>query len=163
MSKKKPQRKVGDSQTIDAKHKRVIDVYLADPQRRQALAYTTVYPDCKIESSWSSANRLFKNDAVSKYLEMREKEIADAAKVKQVEVLEGLKIIASTGLQKLKARTRATKNEHGETILEPQDYVRLVDGSNAAKALELLGKTEKMFTDRIEQETTHRFVFRVDK
>lgn len=155
-------RKKPGTKVIDAKHKQVVDTYLADPRRNQAQAYMSVY-NCTPESAWSAATRLFKDVRVAEYLEMREKEIADAAKVKQVEVLEGLKIIAQTGLQKLKARTRATKNEDGETILEPQDYVRLVDGSNAAKALELLGKTEKMFTDRIEQETTHRFVFSVNK
>lgn len=139
---------------MEARHRQFADLYLSDPSRNAVRAYQTTYPKAKVKSTWSSASQLLKHPRVADYIKQREAELAAVAKTTQLEVLEGLRKIKDVGLQELEIQNDK---------LGGIRYKRLVDANNASRALELLGKTERMFVERVEQETTHKFSFVVKK
>ena len=67
--------------------------------------------------------------------------------------------------QEIKERlTRIARGESDEEIVTPrgEKVLKGTDIKDRIKALELLGKTEALFTDRIEQDTTFTFVVDID-
>lgn len=67
--------------------------------------------------------------------------------------------------QEIKERlTRIARGESDEEIVTPrgEKVLKGTDIKDRIKALELLGKTEALFTDRIEQDTTFNFVVDID-
>lgn len=67
--------------------------------------------------------------------------------------------------QEIKERlTRIARGESDEEIVTPrgEKVLKGTDIKDRIKALELLGKTEALFTDRIEQDTTFNFVVDVE-
>lgn len=149
----RPRKKRVETQ-MEARHRQFADLYLSDSSRNASRAYMQVYPDCTPQAAWSSASDLLKHPKVRKYIAEREEELTQAAKLDQAYVLEGLKDIAQVG-----RATLEIQNDKEGGI----KYKRMVDAGNAARALELLGKTQKMFVERVEQTVEHRFQFSVKK
>jgi phage terminase small subunit len=139
---------------MEDRHRQFADLYLADPTRNATRAYLQIYPGSSQAAAYSSASALLKHPRMVVYLAEREEELTKAAKLEQCYVLEGLKEIVQVGRVALEI-----KNDKEGGI----KYRRMVDAGNAARALELLGKTQKMFVDRVESEVTHRFQFMVKK
>ena len=72
---------------LPAKIKKVVDIYLADPEKNKSRAYQAVYGCEKKSSVHSAASRMFKRVDVCEYLEEYEQKITDIA-VEKAEINE---------------------------------------------------------------------------
>jgi len=140
---------------MEARHRQFADLYLCDPSRNAAQAYMQTYPDASQQTAWQNGSKLLKHATVSAYIAEREAELSKAAGLEQAYVLRGLKKIADT--------CSADMHIKGNHKLRLTPYTRLVDADAANRSFELLGRTQRMFVDRVESEVVHRFQFTVKK
>lgn len=135
----------------NVKHEKFIQLLVADPNMSQRKAYREAFNNYTSSDTYidEQACRTFNREDVSnRYKEVTNK-IASRLEQKTIVSVEGLlndlQTIKNNCLIKRKA---IIKNEIGEPVeVETDDFI---DASAALKAVELMGKHLKMFTDKTE-------------
>lgn len=163
---------------LTVKQKRFVDEYLIDMNATQA--YLRAGYNVSVKIAESSASRLLRNDKVKKALEERGKRITNKIEITQEKIAQQLAKIAFADIKDLVEWEQVPImdfNEHDEKVVVGYDkVVKLkemseVDGTliseiketkdglsfkraDQLKALELLGKYMKMYTDKVETEVS---------
>jgi phage terminase small subunit len=116
-------------------------VYQTDPELNATKAYQAAYPKCKSEkTAGAAAARLLGNDRIQAYLESQRKKDESESDKRRRLVLESLQLMVDVGLE-----VKESKDANGNVISR-----KFNDVNAGSKGVELLGKHEKMFTDKVE-------------
>lgn len=107
----------------------------------------------EIGISTNAGKKLYKSPVVREYIDQVQAEQAHRAKIDDDYILYKLQDIVEDSTEE-GVLVRKVKGENG-TIIEKVPTGQMKDASAACRALELLGKNRKMFTDRVEKESTH--------
>lgn len=128
------------------------DAYLGDPTRHATRAYQVAYPKIKREgAARTNASRLLTNPKVNAYLQARLDKLHAKAAVTQQRIIDELACVAFFD-------SRALFDEFGEKRLIQDMDESTARGmgsmSDKLRALELLGKNLKMWTEKVEHSGT---------
>ena len=132
---------------LNERQKRFVDEYLVDLNATQAY-YRAGYEGKEAVAN-VNASRLLSNAKVYAAVEERINDRKERTEINQDFVLENLQEVALRCMQR-QPITRLNK----ETGEYEETGVYKFDANGANKALELLGKHLKMFTDKVEQENS---------
>ena len=131
---------------MNMKQQRFCDEYLKDCNGTRA--YVVAYPDSNEDSARSSACDLLANPSVKQYIEehnekLHKSKIADAEEIRQLltEIARGL----DTG----KSESIVVENVGGG-VSKARKVTKRPDERDRIKALELLGKCNSLFTDKVD-------------
>lgn len=131
---------------MNMKQQRFCDEYLKDCNGTRA--YMVAYPDSSEESAWSSASELLRNPKVKQYIEehnakLHNSKICDAEEIRQLltEIARGL----DTG----KSESIVVENVGGG-VSKARKVTKRPDERDRIKALELLGKCNSLFTEKVD-------------
>lgn len=131
---------------MNLKQQRFCDEYLKDGNGTRA--YMTAYPDSSEESARSSACDLLANPNVKQYLEEKNREIHNS-KICDVEEIRQLLSEIARGLETGKSESIVVENVGGG-ISKARKVTKKPDEKDRLKALELLGKANSLFTDKMD-------------
>lgn len=126
---------------LNSKHKAFCDDYLITLNATES--YMKVY-GCNYDVAKANGSRLLANANVKKYLDERMEAKEDNRIMKQDEILAILTSIA-----------RGTEQEEDVTVTQAGKVIRFEknpSNKDRMKALELLGKRYRLFTDKVEVE-----------
>ena len=135
------------------------DYYLANGCNGKQ-AYKAIHPKAKDSTAEVEASRLLRNPKVSAYIEERQKKLQEKTQVTQEYVIGGLKEVAERCLKhkpvmvfnpiskEMEQKTETLYDADGNVAGEAGVYT--FDSIGANKALELLGKTLGLYTDKKE-------------
>lgn len=141
-------------QNIKAKHMTFITQYISNGGKPRQAAIAAGYSP---KSADSQASRLLKNRKIKDEIDRLLKTIAPECLVDHVYVITRLKEIVERCLQKAPVTSWDSESmEHEQKIDKAGAGVWTFDASGANKALELIGRHLKMFTDKLEVEVTDR-------
>ncbi|EQK39765.1 terminase small subunit [[Clostridium] bifermentans ATCC 638] len=124
---------------LNSKHKAFCDDYLITLNATES--YMKVY-GCNAESAKANASRLIAKANVKKYLDERMEAKEDNSIMKQDEILSILTAIA-----------RGQESEEDVSVTQAGKVIRFEknpSNKDRMKALELLGKRYRLFTDKVE-------------
>ena len=131
---------------MNMKQQRFCDEYLKDCNGTRA--YVVAYPDSNEDSARSSACDLLANPSVKQYIEehnekLHKSKIADAEEIRQLltEIARGL----DTG----KSESIVVENVGGG-VSKARKVTKRPDERDRIKALELLGKCNSLFTEKVD-------------
>ncbi len=121
------------------------DEYLKDPEQNATSAYRKAYPKSSEKAAESGASRALRNGKVAKYIQDEMDKRSERTGIDKDYVLSSLQELAEMCM----GRKEVPKSVIiGDQAMEVE--VKEVNPSGAAKALELLGKNLKLFTDKTE-------------
>ena len=131
---------------LNKQQKKAADNYRSDKHLNKTQSYMKAYPDCSKKSASQCASALFSLPKIRDYLAQFAVLEAREATISQEGIV--------TDLIEMKEKALGNKDmpiakitKDGEIV---QASVRNFDGAAAGKALELLGKHQKMFTDKVQ-------------
>lgn len=144
------------------KEKRFCDALLADPSRNASAVYRALYPRASTATSEVNASKMLSKTKVADYIAKKSAEVAHALGLTQERIVQEISrlafsdirnVVDSSGnfipLQNLPADTAAaiasvktTVNRDGSVTTEYKFW-------DKTRALEMAGKTQQMFTDKI--------------
>lgn len=130
---------------MNLKQQRFCDEYLKDGNGTRA--YMTAYPDSSEESARSSASDLLANPNVKQYIEEKNREIHNS-KICDVEEIRQLLSEIARG-ESTKGETIVVENI-GNGYSKARAVTKKPDEKDRLKALELLGKANSLFTDKMD-------------
>jgi phage terminase small subunit len=141
MEKKQHKRQAED------RHELFCQMYTSDPERNATRVYKTLYPNCKAENSAAeNACKLLKTPKVRARIAELERPICDRMGATREWIVEQL--IDVVVKSKIPAQVEKYDPVAGE-IVGTGEFV--FDSHGANKALEILGKIQGMFIQKIEQ------------
>lgn len=130
---------------MNLKQQRFCDEYLKDGNGTRA--YMTAYPDSSEESARTSASDLLTNPNVKQYIEEKNREIHNS-KICDVEEIRQLLSEIARG-ESTKGETIVVENT-GNGYSKARAVTKKPDEKDRLKALELLGKANSLFTDKMD-------------
>jgi len=149
--KKVAKKKAGklDEYGLTLKERETADLYRAgsdDVRGNAKLCYKVVYPKCKDSTAETKGPQMVRKRQVAEYLQLKLNEASAKANVTEAEVLSDLKEVRDICMGRIPQPTVMTadgETEQGEAVLK-------FNAMGAIRALELIGKNLKMFTDKVE-------------
>lgn len=131
---------------MNLKQQRFCDEYLKDGNG--ARAYMMAYPDTSEENARKSANRLLSTNVdIKQYIEEKNREIHNS-KICDVEEIRELLSEIARG-ESTKGETIVVENT-GNGYSKARAVTKKPDEKDRLKALELLGKANSLFTDKMD-------------
>lgn len=151
-----------DIPKLNAKHKKVVDLYLADPQRLAYEAYKKVYPKLKNKATAQvNASRLFERDDIQAYIKVVEDRVTSKTEISVIAIRQQL-----NSWRNSKLSDYYKKDENNNLVLKDFDEltqeqidciqeitptkdgykIRLIDKESAAVNI---GRHLGMFTDNV--------------
>lgn len=131
---------------MNLKQQRFCDEYLKDGNATRA--YMVAYPDSNYESAQANAIRLIGNDKIRQYIDEKNREIHNS-KICDVEEIRQLLSEIARGLETGKSESIVVENVGGG-ISKARKVTKKPDEKDRLKALELLGKANSLFTDKMD-------------
>lgn len=144
---------------LTAQNKAFLDYYRADPEHRHGENYMRAYPGCKtLKSARVSSCQILGKELAQQYLQKKASKAAAAVDLQEEDILRDL----------IKVKNMCMGVEDSPFVKVTKDG-DIVDGTaadfnpaGANKALELLGKTKRMFVDKVETNTNMEVEFNFD-
>ena len=125
------------------KHEAFADEYVNNGGNGR-LAYQKAYPNAKNSAADSNSSRLLKNDKVLARIKEMGKKIEHKQLVTKEEILNSLKEVYRKCMQK---EDVYSVDDKGKTTSQKERFMK---ESGALKALEMMGKTIGLFSDKID-------------
>ena len=123
-----------------------VNAYLSEAHYGNARsAYMAVF-SCDPAYAANRASSMINKPHVQAYLTLRMKEVSEKAQISAEYVLSKLKNIVEDSMD-----VKEVKDKEGN----PTGETKLKDSTAALRALEMLGKYHKLFTDKVEMKTEH--------
>jgi phage terminase small subunit len=134
-----------DKRKLTDQQRKFADLYLKDPELNASAAYREAYPKCSVKAAESGSSRLLRNEKVAAYIQKRMDARAKKAEVDQDYVITALKELVEMCMGRAPMPKSLVVDE------KAVEYeIKEVVPAGATKALELLGKNLKMFTEKVE-------------
>jgi len=136
-----------------------LDNYRSDPQYRIGESYMRAYPACRsLNAARVNACKILGQKEAQDYLAKKGKKAAEAVDLQEEDILRDLIKVKDMCMgTELSPFVKVTKD--GDIIEgDASDF----NAGGATKALELLGKTKKMFTDKVETQGSMEVEFNFD-
>jgi len=169
-----PRKNTGNPEGMTDQQWKFAQMVKADPERNATKAYLAVYSSCKSEeSAAAAASRLLSSVKVKAYLDKSVKKAMKKFDITEERILQELACIAFLDFAELLTEDGNMKDikdipEHARRAIAGLELSELFDGegderrmagilkkiktSDKKGALELLGKSLKMWTDKVEVE-----------
>ena len=126
-----------------------LDNFRSDPVHDQVDAYMRAYPGCtKVLAARANASKILAKPEARAYLKKKAAKAMKAVDLKEEDILRELIAVKDKCMGKEKvAIAKITKD--GDVITSDE---KVFNALGATKALELLGKNKRMFTDKVAHE-----------